>query len=318
MSKGDFNGAAISLGGGVAGVFPGVGTAVAIAAAATNIARDVYNEAYGVFPEQDESGEKTKRATEILDEIVQTMTGHKHTPMTAQQKDLVQVELQAYAAVAKSSNLTLRRAYAQRLMTAGLKAGISKDAINTELQIIRDEATGELTGAPSKNAQDLLDLKESSATASAAAAAPSAPAASAAAGAAPSAAGAAPSAAGAAPSAAGAAPSAAGAPAAGGAPTGTGEAKGDMPVGTPTASAPPPASGTSGSALTAATMDASEAQNSVTVLPPMISNESNTMKSGNEDASKAQKMTMQVRLNDDVFRKAVDSTAAVLKMMKAA
>jgi hypothetical protein len=299
MSKGDFNGAAISLGGGVAGVFPGVGTAVSIAAVATNMARDVYNEAYGVFPEQDESGEKTKRAKEILDEIVQTMTGHKHTPMTAEQKEKVQVELQGYANVAKSSNMTLRQGARSRLIKAGEKAGISKDAIETELAMMRDEATGELTGAPSKNAKDLLDLKESSAAASAAsAAAPSVP----------SAAGG-----GAERVPAGGAPSAAG-----GAPTGTGEAKGDMPVGTPTASAPPPASGTSGSAVTAATMDASEAQNSVTVLPPMISNESNTMKSGNEDASKAQKMTLQGRLNDDVFRKAVDSTAAVLKMMKAA
>jgi len=83
--------------------------------------------------------------------------------------------------------------------------------------------------------------------------------------------------------------------------------------GAPVASSPPPASETSGSAVTAATMNASEAQNSVTVLPPIVNNQSNTMKSGNEDASKAQKMTMQVRLNDDVFRKAVDSTAAVLK-----
>ena len=288
MSKGDFNGAAISLGGGVAGVFPGVGTAVSIAAVATNMARDVYNEAYGVFPEQDESGEKTKRAKEILDEIVQTMTGHKHTPMTAQQKDLVQVELQGYAAVAKSPISGIRQGARSKLIKAGEKAGISKDAIETELAMMRDKATGELTGGPDKNAQDLLDLKESSTAASAAAAASSAPAAS-----------------------AGAPAASAGAGA--GAPTGTGEAKGDMPVGAPTASAPPPASGTSGSAVTAATMDASEAQNSVTVLPPMISNESNTMKSGNEDASKAQKMTMQVRLNDDVFRKAVDSTAAVLK-----
>jgi len=88
---------------------------------------------------------------------------------------------------------------------------------------------------------------------------------------------------------------------------------GDTGEGAPVASSPPPASETSGSAVTAATMDASEAQNSVTVLPPIVNNESNTMKSGNEDASKVQKMTMQVRMNDDVFRKAVESTAAVLK-----
>ena len=100
----------------------------------------------------------------------------------------------------------------------------------------------------------------------------------------------------------------------GGGTSGGAGASGDFsPTGAPVASSPPPASETSGSAVTAATMGASEAQNSVTVLPPIVNNQSNTMKSGNENASKAQKMTMQVRLNDDVFRKAVDSTAAVLK-----
>ena len=161
ISKGDFTGAVISLGGGVAGVFPGVGTAVAIAAAATNIARDVYNEAYGVFPEDDESGDKRKRAKEILEEIVQTMTGNKHIPMAAEQKDMVHRELKAYAAVADNPNLTLRKGRAAALMTAGLKAGISKDAINTELAIIRDEVTNKMKGGPDKNAKDLLDLKES-------------------------------------------------------------------------------------------------------------------------------------------------------------
>ena len=318
ISKGDFKGAVISLGGGVAGVFPGVGTAVAIAAAATNIARDVYNEAYGVFPEDDESGEKRKRAKEILEEIVQTMTGNKHIPMAAEQKDMVHRELEAYAAVADNPNLTLRKGRAAALMTAGLKAGISKDAINTELAIIRDEVTNKMKGGPDKNAKDLLDLKESmeiqrqiraAASASEAAAilsstdtAPSAAATGA------------PVAAKDAPAAAKDAPVAAK-----DAPAGTGKVEEGMKLGSPAVSpAPAEAKATSGSALTAATMDASEAQNSVTVLPPMISNESNTMKSGNEDASKAQKMTMQVRLNDDVFRKAVDSTAAVLKMMKAA
>ena len=322
MSKGDFNGAAISLGGGVAGVFPGVGTAVSIAAVATNMVRDVYNEAYGVFPEQDESGEKTKRAKEILDEIVQTMTGHKHTPMTAEQKEKVQVELQGYANVAKSSNMRLRQGARSRLIKAGEKAGISKDAIETELAMMRDEATGELTGAQSKNAKDLLDLKESSAAASAASAAassvPSAAGTDGAAGGAPSAAGGAPSAAGAGgvPSVAGAggAPSAAGT----GAPTGTGEAKGDKPVGAPVPSAPPPSSQTSGSAITSATMESSAAQNTITVLPPIINNETNTSSSNPARESKANKITMQIRMDDEMFRAAVNATAAVLKTLKAA
>ena len=98
-----------------------------------------------------------------------------------------------------------------------------------------------------------------------------------------------------------------------GAPTasGGGAAGGSMGGGgTPEAAAPAPASATSGSTVTAATMDVNEAQNTVTVLPPEISNETNNMKSGNEDAAKKQKVKMQVRLNDDVFRSAIASTAA--------
>ena len=101
----------------------------------------------------------------------------------------------------------------------------------------------------------------------------------------------------------------AGAPTASGAdPTATGGSMGGG--GTPEAAAPAPVSATSGSAVTAATMNANEAQNTVTVLPPEISNETRNMRSGNEDTGKKQKIKMQVRLNDDVFRSAIASTAA--------
>ena len=281
--EGDFVGAALASGGGGAALIPGIGTGVAIAAAAANIARDVYKEAYGVFPEEDESGEKAKRAKDIMDEIIKEMTGIPYTPMTDAQKKTVEPLLAAYKDVANNPNPRMRQGAKSRLIIAGMKAGIPRDALETELGDIRAEATGKLAGEES-----LAALQESAAAAKVEAS---------------SASGSAPSSAG----AGGATPAPEAAPSSSGMPSASGSS------GAPVASSPPPASETSGSAVTAATMDASEAQNSVTVLPPIVNNQSNTMKSGNEDASKAQKMTMQVRLNDDVFRKAVDSTAAVLK-----
>lgn len=288
--EGDFVGAALAAGGGGAALIPGIGTGVAIAAAAANIARDVYKEAYGVFPEEDESGEKAKRSKDIMDEIIKEMTGIPYTPMTDAQKKTVEPLLAAYKDVVNNPSPGIRQGAKRKLIIAGTQAGISRDALMTELGDIRAEATGKLGGGES-----LAALQESAAAAkveasSASSSVSSSTSAGAGGAAAPE-----------------AAPSSSGMPSASGS------------SGSPVASSPPPASETSGSALTAATMDTSEAQNSVTVLPPIVNNESNTMKSGNEDASKVQKMTMQVRLNDDVFRKAVESTAAVLKaVLKAA
>ena len=281
--EGDFVGAALAAGGGGAALIPGIGTGVAIAAAAANIARDVYKEAYGVFPEEDESGEKAKRSKDIMDEIIKEMTGIPYTPMTDAQKKTVEPLLAAYKDVANNPSPGIRQGAKRKLIIAGTQAGISRDALMTELGDIRAEATGKLGGGES-----LAALQESAAAAKVEAS---------------SASGSAPSSAG----AGGATPAPEAAPSSSGMPSASGSS------GSPVASSPPPASETTGSAVTAATMGASEAQNSVTVLPPIVNNESNTMKSGNENASKAQKMTMQVRLNDDVFRKAVESTAAVLK-----
>ena len=286
--EGDFVGAALAAGGGGAALIPGIGTGVAIAAAATNIARDVYKEAYGVFPEEDESGEKAKRSKDIMDEIIKEMTGIPYTPMTDAQKKTVEPLLAAYKDVASNPSPGIRQGAKSRLIIAGMKAGIPRDALMTELGDMRAEATGKLGGGES-----LAALQESAAAAKVEASSASGSVSSS-------------------TSAGGAAPAPEAAPTSG-MPSASGSS------GAPVASSPPPASETSGSAVTAATMNASEAQNSVTVLPPIVNNQSNTMKSGNEDASKVQKMTMQVRLNDDVFRKAVESTAAVLKaVLKAA
>ena len=291
--EGDLTGAGIALAGGVVGLVPGAGTGASIALMATNIARDVYNDAYGVYPEADESGEKAKRAEEILKEVVKAISPQSpNKPMSESQRDALIKELTVYSdqIEAERSGKSLpmpdfRKRLAGKVHIKAKVLRIDRETVDTELNVLR------AAGAPERDIESnkqLEALTASNAAANAAAAGASA-------------AEDAPSAAGGATPAPEAAPSSSGMPSASGS------------SGAPVASSPPPDSETSGSAVTAATMNASEAQNSITVLPPIVNNQSNTMKSGNEDASKAQKMTMQVRLNDDVFRKAVDSTAAVLK-----
>jgi hypothetical protein len=287
---GDVVGASIAAGAGAAGSIPGVGTGIALAAAAANIARDVYKEAYGVFPEADESGDVAKNLKSIMDETIGALTNKKPgPPMSDADKERLAGPLAAYAAAIdpKSDKFVdpkRRQFLVSNVWKASGKLGIPRDVVETELGAVRDSSAG------IKADDNLKALQDSAASAKVESAAEAITAA-------PSSAGA----------GGGSSPAPEAAPASSGMPSASGSS------GTPVASSPPPASETSGSAVTAATMNASEAQNSVTVLPPIVNNESNTMKSGNEDASKAQKMTMQVRLNDDVFRKAVESTAAVLK-----
>jgi hypothetical protein len=288
--EGDLTGAGIALTAGVVGLAPGLGTGASIALMATNIARDVYNDAYGVYPEADESGEKAKRAEDILKEVVKAISPKSpDKPMTESQRDALTKELTAYSNQIEAERVPgakptrARQKLAANLYKKAKGLDIDRETVDTELNELRTAGTPEQDIKANKQ---LEELTASNAAANAEAAAGGAAAGGAAAG----------------------APSSTG-----GAPTGISPLATPVPVGAPVSSSPPPASETSGSAVTAATMGASEAQNSVTVLPPIVNNQSNTMKSGNENASKAQKMTMQVRLNDDVFRKAVDSTAAVLK-----
>lgn len=71
--EGDFKGAAAEVGSGAASMFPGVGTAASIATDVGLLARDVYKEAYGIFPEDDpKSGE---RIDEVKKEVTDYITG---------------------------------------------------------------------------------------------------------------------------------------------------------------------------------------------------------------------------------------------------
>ena len=298
---GDLTGAGIALTGGVVGLAPGLGTGASIALIATNIARDVYNDAYGVYPEADESGEKAKRAEEILKEVVKALSPQSpDKPMSGEQRDALTQELTAYSDQIKAeragglSNPQFRQRLASNLHKKAQALDIDKETVDTELNVLR------AAGAPERDIEankQLQALTASNAAANAEAAAGG----------------------GAASDPTGLGAAAASGERLGGTDAGTPTASGADPTaaggsmgggGTPEAAAPAPVSATSGSAVTAATMNANEAQNTVTVLPPEISNETRNMRSGNEDTGKKQKIKMQVRLNDDVFHSAIASTAA--------
>ena len=296
-SKGDLVGAGVALGGGVVGLAPGLGTGASVALMAANIARDVYNDAYGVFPEQDESGEVLKRAEDILKQVVESLGPSK--PLSEQSKKALEEALAQFAA---ATNPTMRQGAAMRVRRAAQALGISSEKIEEELGILR-------AGGPKKtedpDTQKLLqELQKSNAAVNTenAAAAPHK---------------------GAAPAVNELLEAAASGrrifedePAGGGAPTGGGATGGAPAGGAPVAA--PPAPSTPGTAITTATMDASEAENTVTVLPPIVNNETNNMRTGNENRSKAQKVKMQVRLQDETFRSAIEATAAVINLRKTA
>ena len=66
-AAGDFTGAMGEIGGGVASLFPGPGTAVAVASDVALGARDVYESVYGVLPEQDPN--MSSRFSDIYDSV---------------------------------------------------------------------------------------------------------------------------------------------------------------------------------------------------------------------------------------------------------
>ena len=63
--SGDMVGAALEFTAGATAFAPGIGSAVSLTASAASLARDVYQEAYGVFPEDDPSPDRDKRMKEI-------------------------------------------------------------------------------------------------------------------------------------------------------------------------------------------------------------------------------------------------------------
>lgn len=73
--KGDTTGAALELASGVAGTVPGAGTALSIAADVAQVSRYAYKSVYGVFPEDDEPGQRGERLKEIKDVVEKLIIG---------------------------------------------------------------------------------------------------------------------------------------------------------------------------------------------------------------------------------------------------
>lgn len=79
--EGDWKGAGAEVAGGTASIFPGVGTAASVATDVGLLARDVYKEAYGVFPEDDPLvGE---RLDEVKKEVMDYIDGTVSAKETA-------------------------------------------------------------------------------------------------------------------------------------------------------------------------------------------------------------------------------------------
>lgn len=66
---GDYTGAAIEAGSGAASLAPGVGTATSFALDAANAARDIYQDVYGNYPEQDEASIRNERLKDITEHL---------------------------------------------------------------------------------------------------------------------------------------------------------------------------------------------------------------------------------------------------------
>ena len=75
QKEGDTTGAALEVASGVAGTVPGVGTALSIAADVAQVSRYAYKSAYGVFPEDDEPGQRGERLKEIKDVVEKLIIG---------------------------------------------------------------------------------------------------------------------------------------------------------------------------------------------------------------------------------------------------
>ena len=82
VSEGDYTGAGIAAGSALASSFPGIGTGIGIAGFAANLARDVYKEAYGVFPEKDDDSDVFEKYEELVNMIINELTKKDIKPIS--------------------------------------------------------------------------------------------------------------------------------------------------------------------------------------------------------------------------------------------
>ena len=154
IGKGDYTGIGIAAGSAVASLFPGIGTGVAIAGTAANLARDVYEEAYGVYPEKDDEGDVQEKYKELLDMMMEELTGKNVQPLSEEQYKQLIPKLQ------EASNTTRDRRRILLNRPGGIydeasKLSINRDTVDNEMQNIKNEKAAVIQDEQSKLLEQL-------------------------------------------------------------------------------------------------------------------------------------------------------------------
>ena len=143
----DYTGAAISTGSGAASIFPGIGTGVAIAGFASNMARDVYNDAYGVYPEQDDEKDEEGRTVpdkfkEIYDGIIEEISGSKNIkPIPSEARPELDAALDKYLK-ARGGNAYAALKAREALDAIAKNYGINAETLDKEIGNVRNAKAG--------------------------------------------------------------------------------------------------------------------------------------------------------------------------------
>jgi hypothetical protein len=154
IGKGDYNGVTIAAGSAVASLFPGIGTGVAIAGTAANLARDIYNEAYGVYPEKDEEGDVQQKYTELLDMMMEELTGKKVQPLSEEQYNaLIPMLTEVSNTTRERRKILLNRP--NGIYDKASKLGINRDTVDNEMQNLKNEKADVIQNEQSKLLEQL-------------------------------------------------------------------------------------------------------------------------------------------------------------------
>lgn len=158
MKKGDYTGVGISAGSALASTFPGIGTGIAISGVAANMARDIYEEAYGVYPEQDDEGDVTEKYQQLVNMIIEELTKKNIQPVSPENRGKLEPLLNEYK---NATNNLQRNKIAGNLRSLGSSMGINADTIDNELNAIRGLKAAESQKAESDLLEQLSNRQQS-------------------------------------------------------------------------------------------------------------------------------------------------------------
>jgi hypothetical protein len=165
IKKDDYTGIGIAAGSAVASLFPGIGTGVAIAGTAANIARDIYEEAYGVYPEKDEEGDVQQKYTELLDMIMEELTGKKVQPLSEEQYNaLIPMLTEVSNTTRERRKILLNRP--NGIYDKASKLGINRDTVDNEMQNLKNEKAAAIQNEQSKLLEQLTTSVKTAPTSS--------------------------------------------------------------------------------------------------------------------------------------------------------